>query len=160
MTSLAHKIDAAPQELPLEIIADALWMHAEHYSDAARAVLDGLAAAGYVISRAGAPAPAHKPVKAPAKRATPRRVVEIFAPNTGDSALDEFMRKHHNPKWKPRALPKPRKLSRLSGARYAAIESDWVRMCNTARGDIAAGRKSSAERLLREAAALHSIPAR
>lgn len=36
----------------------------------------------------------------------PAAPVEVFAPNTGDRALDDFMRRHHDPKWKPLPLPK------------------------------------------------------
>lgn len=31
---------------------------------------------------------------------------EPFNPNTGDAALDEFMRAHHDPKYKPLPMPK------------------------------------------------------
>lgn len=39
-----------------------------------------------------------------AGRATKRR--EPFAPNTGDRALDAFMLRKHDPKWRPLPLPK------------------------------------------------------
>lgn len=61
----------------------------------AEEILADLDAAGYVIR------------KKPATRSSaPRPRVEPFAPNTGNPAVDEFMRKHHDPKYKPAPLPK------------------------------------------------------
>lgn len=50
----------------------------------------------------------HVAESAKAKRATgkPTAPIEIFAPNTGDSTLDEFMRAHHDPRYRPLPMPK------------------------------------------------------
>lgn len=59
---------------------------------------------------------AAKPVRATKSRA-PRPAAEPFSPNTGNAAVDEFMRRKHDPKWKPLPLPRQRLASRCGRSR-------------------------------------------
>ena len=103
---------------------------------------------------------AAKPVRATKPRATPA-AVEPFSPNTGNPAVDEFMRRKHDPKWKPKApkmsggLPalRPMKVSEQDAA-----EADWNAACDEARATVASGKPSDAERELRGLIALHRNP--
>lgn len=103
---------------------------------------------------------AAKPVRATKPRA-PRAVAEPFTPNTGNAAVDEFMRRKHDPKWKPKApkmgpgLPplRPMKVSEQDAA-----EAAWNSACDEARAVVASGKQSDAERELRELIALHRNP--
>lgn len=109
------------------------------------AVVAALEAAGYVVRK---------------KPATRRTVapVEAFAPNTGDPRVDDFMRKHHDPKYKPLPLPKAPGLPPLRPMKVSeqdAAERDWKAECASAAADLAAGRPSRAENELRALIALH-----
>ena len=103
---------------------------------------------------------AAKPVRATKPRA-PRAVAEPFTPNTGNAAVDEFMRRKHDPKWKPKApkmgpgLPplKPLKVSETDAA-----EAAWKSACDEARAVVADGKPSDAERELRALIAIHRTP--
>lgn len=103
---------------------------------------------------------AAKLVRATKSRA-PRAVAEPFTPNTGSAAVDEFMRRKHDPKWKPKApkmgpgLPplRPMKVSE-----QVAAEAAWKKACNEARDRVASGKPSDAERELRELIAIHRNP--
>lgn len=103
---------------------------------------------------------AAKPVRATKPRATPA-AVEPFSPNTGNPAVDAFMRRKHNPKWKPKApkmsggLPalRPMKVSEQEAA-----EAAWNAACEEARATVASGKPSDAERELRGLIALHRNP--
>lgn len=109
------------------------------------ALMSALDAAGYVVRKK----PATRRAVAPA---------EVFAPNTGDPRVDDFMRKHHDPKYKPRPLPKapglpplrPMKVSEQDNA-----ERTWNAACAEAARSVAAGRPSDAEAYLRDLIALH-----
>ena len=61
-------------------------VHSEAPDAIARQIIDALEARGYALRK--------KP--APRKPAAP---AEVFAPNTGNSELDAFMRTHHRPDW-------------------------------------------------------------
>lgn len=109
------------------------------------ALMSALDAAGYVVRK---------------KPATRRTVapVEAFAPNTGDPRVDDFMRKHHDPKYKPLPLPKAPGLPPLRPMKVSeqdAAEAAWNAECARAAADVAAGRPSSAEIGLRALIALH-----
>ena len=103
---------------------------------------------------------AAKPVRATKPRATPA-AVEPFSPNTGDPAVDEFMRRKHDPKYKPKApkmgpgLPplRPMKVSE-----QVAAEAAWKAECETAARVIADGKPSDAEAVLRGLIAIHRNP--
>ena len=103
---------------------------------------------------------AAKPVRATKPRATPA-AVEPFSPNTGNPAVDAFMRRKHDPKWKPKApkmsggLPalRPMKVSEQDAA-----EAGWNAACDEARATVASGKPSDAERELRGLIALHRNP--
>jgi len=103
---------------------------------------------------------AAKPVRATKPRA-PRAVAEPFIPNTGNAAVDEFMRRKHDPKWKPKApkmgpgLPplRPMKVSE-----QVAAEAAWKAECKTAARVIADGKPSDAEATLRGLIAIHRNP--
>ena len=103
---------------------------------------------------------AAKPVRATKPRA-PRAVAEPFTPNTGNAAVDEFMRRKHDPKWKPKApkmgpgLPplRPMKVSE-----QVAAEAAWKSACDEARATVADGKPSDAEATLRDLIARHRNP--
>ena len=84
--------------------------------------------------------------------------LEPFSPNTGNPAVDEFMRRKHDPKWKPKApkrgpgLPplRPMKVSEQDAA-----EAAWKSACDEARATVADGKPSDAERELRALIAQH-----
>lgn len=109
------------------------------------ALMSALDAAGYVVRKK----PTTRPTVAP---------VEAFAPNTGDPRVDDFMRRHHNPKYKPLRLPnapglpplRPMKVSEQDRAEWA-----WNAACTEAAESVAAGRPSDAEVHLRDLIALH-----
>lgn len=105
---------------------------------------------GYVIKKAPKP-----------RVAAPRRVVEVFAPNTGDPKVDAFMRAHHNPKYKPLPLPKSPGLPPLRPMKVSeqdAAERAYRSEAQIAAEDIAQGKMPEAERTLRELIALHRNP--
>lgn len=54
------------------------------------------------IGRMVEPEPVKKPTT---RRVTPSAAAPVYA--TGDARLDEFMRKHHKPGWKPPRVPAP-----------------------------------------------------
>lgn len=68
-----------------DVTVDALVTN-QHAEQLATELADALEARGLTVKK--------KP--APRKPAAP---VEVFAPNTGDADLDEFMRKHHSSDW-------------------------------------------------------------
>jgi len=103
---------------------------------------------------------AAKPVRATKPRATPA-AVEPFSPNTGDPAVDEFMRRKHDPKYKPRPLPKSPGLPALRPMKVSeqdAAEAAWKAECETAARVIADGKPSDAEAVLRGLIAIHRNP--
>lgn len=103
---------------------------------------------------------AAKPVRATKPRATPA-AVEPFSPNTGDPTVDAFMRRKHNPKYKPRPLPKSPGLPALRPMKVSeqdAAEAAWRAECKTAARVIADGKPSEAERELRDLIAIHRNP--
>lgn len=103
---------------------------------------------------------AAKPVRATKPRA-PRAVAEPFTPNTGNAAVDEFMRRKHDPKYKPRPLPKSPGLPPLRPMKVSeqdAAEAAWKAECETAARVIAGGKPSDAERELRDLIAIHRNP--
>ena len=103
---------------------------------------------------------AAKPVRATKPRATPA-AAEPFSPNTDNPAVDEFMRRKHDPKWKPKApkmgpgLPplRPMKVSEQDAA-----EAAWKAECKTAARVVADGKPSEAEAALRDLIAIHRNP--
>ena len=100
---------------------------------------------------------AAKPVRATKPRAT-LAAVEPFSPNTGDPAVDDFMRRKHNPKYKPLPLPKSLGLPTLRPMKVSeqdAAEAAWKRECRDARETVASGKPSDAERELRGLIAIH-----
>jgi hypothetical protein len=103
---------------------------------------------------------AAKPVRATKPRATPA-AVEPFSPNTGNPAVDDFMRRKHNPKYKPRPLPKSPGLPPLRPMKVSeqdAAEAAWKSACDGARATVADGKPSAAERELRALIAIHRNP--
>lgn len=103
---------------------------------------------------------AAKPVRATKPRA-PRAVAEPFTPNTGNAAVDEFMRRKHDPKYKPRPLPKSPGLPPLRPMKVSeqdAAEAAWKAECKTAARVVADGKPSDAERKLRALIARHRNP--
>lgn len=96
------------------------------------------------------------------RRATaPREPVEVFAPNTGNPAVDAFMRAHHNPKYKPLPLPKApgmKPLRVMTVSEQDAAERAYRSEAKLAAEDIAQGKMPEAERTLRELIALHRNP--
>ncbi|MFU0242979.1 hypothetical protein ACKI1J_45675 [Streptomyces scabiei] len=104
---------------------------------------------------------AAKPARATKPRATPA-AVEPFSPNTGDPAVDEFMRRHHDPKRKPLPLLKSPGLPTLRPMKVSeqdAAEKAWNRECNEARDRvIAEGKTSDTEATLRGLIAIHRNP--
>ena len=103
---------------------------------------------------------AAKPARARATRAT-LAAVEPFTPNTGNPAVDAFMRRKHRPKWKPLPLPKspgPPTLRPMKVSEQDAAEAAWKRACNEARDRVASGKPSDAERELRDLIAIHRSP--
>ncbi len=71
-----------------DVKTDAL-VTAQHADDLADEITEALEAAGYTIKA--------KPKRRAAKPAEP---VEVFAPDTGNPDLDDFMRRHHSPDWR------------------------------------------------------------
>ena len=103
---------------------------------------------------------AAKKVRATKPRATPA-AVEPFSPNTGDPAVDAFMRRKHNPKYKPLPLPKSPGLPTLrpmKASEQDAAEAAWKHACNEARDRVACGEPSDAEAVLRGLIATHRNP--
>ena len=103
---------------------------------------------------------AAKPVRATKPRA-PRAVAEPFFTNTGNAAVDEFMRRKHNPKYKPRPLPKSPGLPPLRPMKVSeqdAAEAAWNSACDEARATVAVGNPSDAEATLRDLIAIHRNP--
>lgn len=103
---------------------------------------------------------AAKPVRATKPRA-PRPAAEPFSPNTGNAAVDEFMRRKHDPKWKPLPLPKAPGLPPLRPLKVSemdAAEAAWNAACEDARAVVASGKPSEAETVLRELIARHRNP--
>ena len=103
---------------------------------------------------------AAKPVRATKPRATPA-AVEPFSPNTGDPAVDDFMRRKHNPKYKPLPLPKAPGLPPLRPMKVSeqdAAEAAWKSACDEARAVVASGKPSEAEATLRDLIAIHRTP--
>ena len=103
---------------------------------------------------------AAKPVRATRPRAT-TAAVEPFSPNTGDPAVDEFMRRKHNPKYKPLPLPKSPGLPPLRPMKVSeqdAAEAAWKSACDEARAVVASGKPSEAEARLRDLIAIHRNP--
>lgn len=74
-----------------DVKTDAL-VTTQHADDLASELATALDALGYVIK----------------KKPAPRKPAEPVRPlvSQGDPALDEFIRTHHNPNWKPLPLPK------------------------------------------------------
>lgn len=108
-------------------------------------LMSALDAAGYVVRKK----PATRRTVAPA---------EVFAPNTGDPRVDDFMRKHHDPKYRPLPLPKAPGLPPLRPMKLSeqdAAERDWRAEAQRAAADVAAGMASAAELALRALIALH-----
>lgn len=103
---------------------------------------------------------AAKPARATKPRATPA-AVEPFSPNTGNPAVDAFMRRRHNPKWKPLPLPKSPGLPPLRPMKvseFDAAEAAWKSACEEARATVADCKPSDAERELRALIAIHRNP--
>ena len=103
---------------------------------------------------------AAKPVRATKPRAT-LAAVEPFSPNTGAPAVDAFMRRKRNPKWKPLPLPKAPGLPPLRAMKVSeqdAAEAAWKAECRDARDRVASGRPSEAEMTLRGLIAIHRNP--
>lgn len=105
---------------------------------------------------------AAKPARARATRprATPA-AAEPFSPNTGDPAVDEFMRRKHNPKRKLLPLPKAPGLPTLRPMKVSEqdeAEAAWNRECDDARDRVASGNPSDAEQHLRNLIATHRNP--
>lgn len=92
---------------------------------------------------------------------TRRAVADPFAPNTGNPAVDAFMRRKHNPKWKPLRLPSAPGLPSLRPMKVSeqdAAEAAWKHACNEARDRVACGQPSDAEAALRDLIATHRNP--
>ena len=109
------------------------------------ALMSALDAAGYVVRKK----PATRRTVAPA---------EVFAPNTGDPWVDDFMRRKHDPKYRPLPLPKApgaRPLRPMKVSEQDAAERAWNAACAEAAEDVAAGRPSAAVVHLRDLIALH-----
>lgn len=120
MSSTAAIILAALEDVSVDALVTN--QHAETLAAEVAAALDAL---GYVVKK--------KP--APRKAAAP---VAPFAPNTGDPQLDDFMRAHHDPKWKPGPMPKSPSgyvTGRLSEKAFDAINESWNSACKSRRGD-------------------------
>lgn len=103
---------------------------------------------------------AAKPARATKPRATPA-AVEPFSPNTGNPAVDAFMRRRHNPKWKPLPLPKspgPPPLRPMKVSEFDAADAAWKSVCEEARATVADCKPSEAERALRDLIATHRNP--
>lgn len=118
--------------------------------ESAERVALALSEMGYVIHKAPKP-----------RAAAPRRVVETFAPNTGDRGVDAFMRAHHNPRRKLLPLPKAPGLPALRPMKVSeqdAAERDWRGVATDAREDIAHGVMPAVEKTLRELISLHRNP--
>lgn len=96
---MSARVDAA------EVIAAALRAApiGPSLDEAAERIAAALDEAGYVIRR--------KP--APRKATTP---VEVYAPATGNPAIDEFMRRKHDPRYRPLPMPKVLGVSAPNGA--------------------------------------------
>lgn len=103
---------------------------------------------------------AAKPARATKPRAT-RAAVEPFTPNTGDPAVDAFMRRKHNPKYKPLPLPKSPGLPPLRPMKVSeqdAAEAAWKLAAEDAAKLVASGKPSEAEAALRDLIAIHRNP--
>lgn len=113
--------------------------------EAAEALAVALDDAGYVIR------------KKPASR-KPAAPVQVFAPNTGDAALDEFMRNHHDPKYRPAKMPTSPGMPSITipAKQRDDIESAWTRACEQRKANEEM-RAEDAE-ILREVVALHRNP--
>lgn len=110
----------------------------------------GLEARGYVVKK-----------KPAARKPAPAR--EPFAPNTGDSSLDDFMRAHHDPKYKPLPLPKSPSgyiTGRLNEKAFDALQSSWEQQCAARRGDSdeAVALRAEDAKTLAEAIRVHRSP--
>lgn len=102
---------------------------------------------------------ATRPREAPAA-AEPGRTA-AFSPNTGNPKVDEFMRRHHNPKRKLLPLPKAPGLPPLRPMKVSeqdAAERAWKSECDEARDRVASGNPSDAEQHLRNLIATHRNP--
>lgn len=83
-------------------------------ADRARVVtLEAWRTAPWLISKAEGGRLDIQPVEVPVTSLTPRPRRE--------ADLEDFMRTHHRPGWKPAPLPKPRKLPKLSTERFARL---------------------------------------
>ena len=138
----------------VDIVAQAIRIadgdHSKGAGSLAEAIVEHLDGAGFVIRK--------KPTSR--KAAAP---VEPFAPNTGDPQLDEFMRSHHNPKWKPGAMPKAPSgyvSGRLSEKAFDAMNEGWNSACTSRRGDSeeAAALRASDAATLAEVIRRHRSP--
>lgn len=136
---------------PIDVIAQAIRAKESTGRAAsvfAEEILADLDEAGYIIR------------KKPAPR-KPAPIVDPFAPNTGDPAVDEFMRQHHDPKWKPLPLPKSPGLPDLRPMKVSqqdAAERAWLTATLEASEMVALGQRSHAEVELRTLIALHRSP--
>lgn len=81
-------MSTTPETIIVQAFADAN-LHPQAPDAIARQVINALEAAGYTIKA--------KPKPRAAKAAEP---VEVFAPDTGNPDLDDFMRRHHSPDWR------------------------------------------------------------
>ncbi len=118
--------------------------------EAAERIAASLDQLGYVVKKKPAP---RKP--APAR--------EPFAPNTGDAQLDDFMRAHHDPKYKPLPLPKSPSgyvTGRLGEKAFDALQSSWTSACAARRGDSeeAAAMRAEDAKTLAEVIRIHRSP--
>lgn len=145
MSDTAAIILAALEDVTVDALVTN--QHAETLAAELAATLDAL---GYVVKKKPA---ARKP-------ATP---VEPFAPNTGDSSLDDFMRAHHDPKYKPLPLPKSPSgyiTGRLNEKAFDALQQSWRSACESRRGDSdeAIARRAEDAKTLAEVIRIHRSP--
>lgn len=113
----------------------------------AEQIMLDLDAAGYTV----------KP-KPKSRKAAPRR--EPFVANTGDPQIDDFMRRHHDPKWKPLPLPKSPGLPSIGMSEKLRdyTESTWASACEAARAEVARGEIPVAQITLAETIRVHRSP--
>ena len=106
---MSARVDAA------EVIAAALRAVpiGPSLDEAAERIAAALDEAGYVIRR--------KP--APRKAAAP---VEVYAPATGNPAIDEFMRRKHSPHYRPLPMPRVLGVSAPNGGKKVSYNPDGV----------------------------------